>query len=176
MQAEIVGVLQTDRFASRTTVRRLLGDATPEVRQAALWAFGFVGDDVEDFDLLATAAADSDPQVRTLAIGSLASPAGNDRAFDVFVQALRDPDEHVRVVAASRLGFSGRPDAVIPLASTATDRAAHVRALVAYGLGQLASTSTVPTLVRLLADEDPDVRSRAVEASAASAARLPSMP
>ena len=50
-----------------------------------------------------------------MAVGSIPDPAGDDYAFGALVMALRDLNDQVRVSAASRLGYTGRVDAVAPL-------------------------------------------------------------
>lgn len=163
LQTEIIELLHADRATSRPIVREFATGEKPELRRVGLWALGFVAN-VHDLDLLATAATDSDPTVRSIAIGSIPDPAGDDQAFGVLVQALRDPDEHVRVSAVSRLGYSGRGDAVAPLATLAADRAPRVRSMLAYALGQLRNVETTPALLRLLHDSDRHVREQAGQA------------
>ncbi|MET8086598.1 HEAT repeat domain-containing protein [Micromonospora sp. NPDC005237] len=163
LQAEIIDLLSTDRDASRRIVLESVTSDTAEVRRVALWALGFVVE-AEDLDLLAAAAADTDPTVRSIAVGSVPDPAGDDRAFRVLVLALGDGDERVRVSAVSRLGYTGRADAVTPLAAVAADPAARVRSMTAYALGRLGAREATPTLQRLLQDPDQHVREDAGEA------------
>ncbi|GAA1390721.1 HEAT repeat domain-containing protein [Catellatospora chokoriensis] len=145
LSAEIIDLLKTDQEAVRLTVLDLATSDIPGLRHTALWALGFVAQ-AQDFELLAAAAADPDPQIRSTAIGSMPDPADDDRAFDAIVLALRDPHETVRISAASRLGYTGRPDAAAPLAALAADRASRVRSMVAYALGRLGRHEvTVPT-------------------------------
>ncbi|MEV4388313.1 HEAT repeat domain-containing protein [Micromonospora sp. NPDC049580] len=163
LQAEIIDLLGTDRDASRRIVLESVTSDTAEVRRVALWALGFVVE-AEDLDLLAAAAADTDPTVRSIAVGSVPDPAGDDRAFRLLVLALRDRDERVRVSAVSRLGYTGRADAVTPLVAVAADPAARVRSMTAYTLGRLGVREATPTLQRLLQDPDQHVREEAGEA------------
>jgi HEAT repeat protein len=140
----------------------LIADESRELRRVGLWALGFV-EEPGDVDILAAVATDPDPEIRSVAIGSIPDPARDDRAFHVIVRALHDFVEEVRVSAVSRLGYSGRSDAVVPVAA-AGDVAPHVRTMAAYALGRLKRAEAVPTLLRLLDDPDRHVRERAVEA------------
>jgi HEAT repeat protein len=159
LSTEIVGLLQADRAAGRTTARAFAALDAPELRRTGLWALGFVVEPA-DLDLLAPAVADPDPRIRSLAIGSVPLPEG----FDVLLAGLRDFDERVRTSAVSQLGFSGRVEAVAPLAGLVMDPAPRVRAMVAFALGRLADESAGPVLLRLAEDPDPHVREYAVEA------------
>ncbi len=163
LQADIIELLKKDPSASRRVVRDFATADSPELRRTGLWALGFVleGQDVE---LLVTATTDADPGIRSMAVGSIPDPVGDDRAFDALVRALRDDDEQVRVSAASRLGFTGRIDAVAPLVALAADPTPRVRSMVAYALGRLGCHQATPTLLRLLHDPDRHVRENAGEA------------
>ncbi|MEU1398380.1 HEAT repeat domain-containing protein [Micromonospora zamorensis] len=163
LQAEIIELLHADRAISRRVVRDIATGDTPELRRVGLWALGFVVE-AQDVQLLAAAVTDADPAIRSMAVGSIPDPAGDDWAFGALVLALRDLDEQVRVSAASRLGFTGRPDAVVPLVALAADPTPRVRSMVAYSLGRLGSHEATPALQRLLQDPDRHVRENAVEA------------
>jgi HEAT repeat protein len=163
LNAEIVDLLHADKAASRLTAIAFAADQAPELRRAGLWAFGFVAE-TQDADLLAAAATDDDPEVRSIAIGSIMDPGADDRGFRVLVLALRDPDAQVRVSAVSRLGYTGRTDAVMPLVALAADQAPRVRSMVAYALGQLGSQEATPALLNMLQDPEPSVRDNARQA------------
>ncbi|MER6758467.1 HEAT repeat domain-containing protein [Micromonospora echinofusca] len=163
LTGEIIALLHTNKAAARRTMLDLATGGTPELRRAGLWALGFVVE-AQDVGLLAAAAADVDPQVRTVAIGSIPDTAGDDRAFQVLVAALRDLDDQVRISAVSRLGYTGRADAVAPLAALAADPVPRVRSMVAYALGQLRKVEATPVLLRLRHDPDWHVRENALEA------------
>ncbi|MER7333624.1 MULTISPECIES: HEAT repeat domain-containing protein [unclassified Micromonospora] len=160
LQTEIIDLLRGDRPAARRAVLELVTGDALELRREGLWALGFVAE-AQDVELLAAAATDADPRIRSVAIGSLPDSAADDRAFEVLVEALRDLDEQVRVSAISRLGYSGRADAVMPLVDLATDLASRVRSMVAYALGRLGSREATPALLRLLDDPDSHVRENA---------------
>ncbi|GGO14247.1 HEAT repeat domain-containing protein [Micromonospora parathelypteridis] len=163
LQAEIIELLHTERATSRRVVRNLATGDTPELRRVGLWALGFVVE-AQDVDLLAAAVTDADPEIRSMAVGSIPDPAGDDRAFAALVLALRDLNEQVRVSAVSRLGYTGRVDAVAPLVALAADPTPRVRSMVAYALGRLGSHEATPALQRLLHDPDRHVRENAAEA------------
>ncbi|WP_406066428.1 HEAT repeat domain-containing protein [Micromonospora sp. NBC_00860] len=163
LQAEIIELLHADQATSRRVVRDFAMGDTPELRRVGLWALGFVVD-AQDVELLAAAVTDADPEIRSMAVGSIPDPAGDDWAFGALVLALRDLDEQVRVSAASRLGFTGRVDAVAPLVALAADPTPRVRSIVAYALGRLGSHEATPALQRLLQDPDRHVRENAAEA------------
>ncbi|MEV7623309.1 HEAT repeat domain-containing protein [Actinoplanes sp. NPDC089786] len=104
-----------------------------------------------------TATRHPDPAVR---LGAVEEISGS-RFLEVLTVAVRDVDEGVRRAAITRLGGSGRADAVGAVASTATDPVARVRALAAYALGRLGGAEAIPALLRLLRDDDSQVRDRA---------------
>jgi HEAT repeat protein len=163
LQAEIVGLLQADRAQARRTVLAFVTGNAPELRRAGLWALGYVAG-AQDLDLLAAAASDADPAIRSAAVGAIPGPAGDERAFGMLVGALSDLEEQVRASAASRLGYTGRQDAVPPLASLVTDRAPRVRSMAAYALGRLGKAEATEALLRLLPDPHDSVREQAVRA------------
>ncbi|MEW2427836.1 HEAT repeat domain-containing protein [Micromonospora sp. NPDC047644] len=163
LQAEIIELLHTDRATGRGVVRDFATGDTPELRRVGLWALGFMVE-AQDVDLLAAAATDADPEIRSMAVGSIPDPAGDDWAFGALVLALRDLNEQVRVSAASRLGYTGRADAVAPLVALAADPTPRVRSVVAYALGRLGSHEATGALQRLLHDPDRHVREDAAEA------------
>ncbi|MFI7517044.1 HEAT repeat domain-containing protein [Micromonospora echinofusca] len=163
LTGEIIDLLHTNKEAARHTVLGLATGGTTELRRAGLWALGFVVE-AQDVELLAAAAADADLRVRSVAIGSIPDTAGDDRAFQVLVSALRDIDEQVRISAVSRLGYTGRADAVASLAALAADPVPRVRSTVAYALGQLRKVEATPALLRLRHDPDRHVRENAHEA------------
>ena len=163
LQAEIVGLLRTDRERARRTVLAFATGNAPGLRRMGVWALGYVAG-AQDLDLLAAAASDADPGIRSAAIGAIPDPAGDERAFGVLLGALGDFNEQVRVSAASRLGYTGRRDAVPPLASLVTDPAPRVRTMAAYALGRLGQAEAAGALLRLLRDPDGDVREQAVRA------------
>ncbi|MBQ0977954.1 MULTISPECIES: HEAT repeat domain-containing protein [Micromonospora] len=163
LQAEIIELLHADRATSRRVVRDAATGDTPELRRVGLWALGFVVE-AQDVELLAAAVTDADPEIRSMAVGSIPDPAGDDWAFGALVLALRDLNEQVRVSAASRLGYTGRVDAVAPLVALAADPTPRVRSMVAYALGRLGSHEATPALQRLLQDPDRPVRENAAEA------------
>jgi len=159
LSTEIIELLLADPAAGRATAREFLALDTPGLRRAGLWALGFMVEPA-DLDVLAPAMADPDPRIRSLVIGSVPLPEG----FDVLLGGLRDVDAEVRTSAVSRLGYSGRTEAVAPLAGLGTDPAPRVRAMVAFALGRLADESAQAVLLRLAEDPDRHVRERAVQA------------
>ncbi|MET8197886.1 HEAT repeat domain-containing protein [Micromonospora taraxaci] len=163
LQAEIIELLHADRATSRRVVRDFATSETPELRRVGLWALGFVIE-AQDVELLASAMTDVDPEIRSMAVGSIPDPAGNDSAFGALVLAMRDLNEQVRASAASRLGYTGRVDAVAPLVALAADPTSRVRSMVAYALGRLGSHQATPALQRLLHDPDRHVREYAADA------------
>ncbi|MCZ7373419.1 HEAT repeat domain-containing protein [Micromonospora sp. WMMC250] len=163
LQAEIIELLHADRATGRRVVRDFATSEKPELRRVGLWALGFVIE-AQDVELLTPAMTDADPEVRSLAVGLIPDPAGNDTAFEALVLAVRDPDERVRASAASRLGHTGRNDAVAPLVAHAADPTPRVRSVVAYALGRLGSHQATPALRRLLRDPDRHVGATAAEA------------
>ncbi|MEH0937637.1 HEAT repeat domain-containing protein [Micromonospora psammae] len=163
LQAEIIELLHADRAAGRRAVLECATGDRPELRRVGLWALGFVVE-AGDVELLAATAADVDPEVRSRAIRAIPDPAGDHQAFRVLVGALRDLDEKVRVAAVSRLGHTGRADAVASLVALSADPAPRVRSMVAYALGRLGHAEATPALLRLLHDPERQVRANAGEA------------
>jgi len=163
LQAEITDLLRSDQAAARAIVLDFVSSGTAELRRTGVWALGFIAGP-DDVEALAAAATDSDPRIRSLAIGSIPDIARDDRAYRAVVLALRDLDQQVQVSAVSRLGYSGRAEAVGPLTALATDRTARVRSMVAYALGRLGSSEATPALLQLLRDPERQVFERAVEA------------
>lgn len=163
LQAEIVSLLRADRPQARRTALAFATGHAPELRRAGLWALGYVAG-AQDLDLLAAASSDADPAIRSVAVGAIPDPADDDRAFGMLVRAAGDFAEPVRVSAASSLGYTGRRDAVAPLASLVTDPAPQVRSMAAYALGQLGRAEAAGALLRLLRDPHDHVREQAVRA------------
>ncbi|MEU7804007.1 HEAT repeat domain-containing protein [Micromonospora arborensis] len=163
LHAEIIELLHADRATGRRVVRDFAAGDKPELRRVGLWALGFVVE-AQDVALLAAAVTDADPEIRSMAVSSIPDPAGDDWAFGALVVALRDLNEQVRVSAASRLGYTGRVDAVAPLVALAADPTPRVRSMVAYALGRLGSHEATPALQRLLHDPDRHVRENTAEA------------
>ncbi|MFJ2081254.1 HEAT repeat domain-containing protein [Micromonospora chokoriensis] len=163
LQAEIIELLHAARATGRRVARDFATSETPELRRVGLRALGFVIE-AQDVELLASAMTDADPEIRSLAVGLIPDPAGNDRAFGALVLAMRDLNEQVRASAASRLGSTGRVDAVAPLVALAADPTSRVRSMVAYALGRLGRHHATPALRRLLHDPDRHVRENAADA------------
>ncbi|MEV6301983.1 HEAT repeat domain-containing protein [Actinoplanes sp. NPDC051861] len=158
LASEIVQVISAHPVEARAVAREFAGSGTPALRRTALWALGHVGDE-RDRDLFEAALSDPDPEIVAVAVGG--APAA---LFDLVVRALGDFREQVRVAAVSELGYSGRVEAVAPVAALAGDSSARIRTMVAYALGRLGRPEGVPTLRKLIGDRDADVRERAVEA------------
>lgn len=83
---------------------------------------------------------------------------------DVLVEGLGDSDWEVRMQAAEALGRIGPAWAVGPVSKLVGDPIAGVKNTAIIGLLRIGRPSVVPSLLRALRDEDPDIREDAANA------------
>ena len=145
-RAEIVraiGSFGSDAAPAVNPVMQALGDADPDVRSAAAWAFSqMAGAGVAAVPALEKALADSNPRVRSLSAVALWSMGPKAvAAVPALITALNDPIAYVRAPAADALGNIGpsAKAAVQPLSERllATDEQAYVLRSVASALGSI---------------------------------------
>ena len=107
---------------------------------------------------------EQDPLVRIHMVTTLgAYPVP--RSADVLKAALNDSDADVRVACCKAWGRRGGPEAVQELQRVvASDTNVDVRLAAARALGQTKDKSAIPALGEALADNDPAMQYRAVEA------------
>ena len=102
-----------------------------------------------------------DKQVRSCAARALAQ-SKTPEAIPELLKALKDPNEVIRREAADSLYWSHDRRVVQALIdSLAHDKADHVQGAVSRALSMLNDPRAVVPLIRLLKDDDPDVRFRA---------------
>lgn len=109
---------------------------------------------------VAWAMDDPDPRVRANAVESLWE-AEHGTALRAFWKAVHDCNN--RVVGNALLGLLrfGEESAIAPLNQMLTHRSAQFRATAAWVMGQSADARHQPTLERMMADPDEDVRRNA---------------
>jgi hypothetical protein len=160
-RAEIVraiGSFGSDAAPAVNPVMQALGDADPDVRSAAAWAFSqMAGAGVAAVAALEKALADSNPRVRSLSAVALWSMGPTAvAAVPALITALNDPIAYVRAPAADALGNIGpsAKAAVQPLGERllATDEQAYVLRSVASALGSIGpdAAAALPALQEAL--------------------------
>ncbi len=140
-------------------IREALGDGASEVRRAAAWSIGQLGEGAAPLVLaLVPALRDADLSVRGLAALALrdAGPAA-EGALDPLVAALNDPDAGVRMMSAQAIASQGPKaarvlDALIA-ACRRKDEHVHVQRSLADALGAIgpAARASLPELRALAA-------------------------
>ncbi len=153
--AGALGQAPEARATARTALRAWARDPSPEVRAHAVWSLGQVGER-GDAGLLARALKDPDHAVAGNAAGALAR--------------LQRGAHHQAQGAEVRAGAKSAPAAVTqPLCSALGDPRSHVRAASAAALAALGARCA-QLRERLLSDPSEQVRERAAQALAGSAA------
>ena len=106
------------------------------------------------------ASADDDPRVRqylALALGRLTPPIPAD-ARQLLIAALNDKDSQTRISAIWALGSTGDVSAAPDIERMYASDDAGVRKMAVYALGSLPADVGGETLVKALADQEPDVQ------------------
>jgi HEAT repeats/WD domain, G-beta repeat/WD40-like Beta Propeller Repeat len=111
-----------------------LHDSAWEVRAAAVWALGKLGEQAP-LEALLGALADEDPSVRAAALRTL-SLLGDRVPLEPLVLALHDAEWQVREIAALTLGERGEQAPLEPLVAALHDEHASVREAARMALEQ----------------------------------------
>lgn len=145
------------------TARDLLEDDVDDrVRRTAALALSWIAPDFAS-EVLARSLRDVSERVRIASaagLGNLATP----EAINALEAALQLDDDDLRAEAVNALSKSGTPQARIVLRDALKSISAVVRRRSAEMLGHLADRDSLPSLVALVGDRDPDVRAAGVEA------------
>ncbi|BFU46676.1 hypothetical protein KRMM14A1004_49130 [Krasilnikovia sp. MM14-A1004] len=147
---DIEAIVEGDPEGSRTAVWSFAGDEGMRLRLV-----GFLADP-RDFEVLAAALAD--PQLRYTALEALANQPDAERVDAAARSYLDDADPMVRSMAAGIVSFRARPGALEVLLPLADDPVPHVRMVLGWHLGGLRDRAAEPTLRRLMADTEEQVR------------------
>ena len=157
---DVLGVLRDPGVID--PLRRALGDPDPCVRRIAAPLLGRV-QHPRAVEVLR--AALRDPEARTRAMAALGLGFAHDvRTIGALTPVLSDANPEVRAMAAWALGEIGSGDgAATPrLVNALGDAEPLVRATAAWALGEIEDRSALPSLTRLLREDDnPDVRKAA---------------
>lgn len=138
----------------RQILREALNDPAPEIREAAAWSIGQLGEGAAPLvPALLPALRDGDLAVRGLAALALrdAGPAA-EAALDPLVAALNDPDAGVRMMSAQAIAAQGPRAARVVEALIAAcrrkDEHVHVQRSLADALGAIgpAARASLPEL------------------------------
>lgn len=142
-----------DRRAVAALARVLSDDEEAWVRAEAARALGRIADARAVGALLRAAAFDASRVVRRIASFAIdAAPRGD--ALPALIEALHGEDAALRYAAAIKLGDTGSPLAIEPLAGRlARDGIAAVRAGAAEALGRIGRAAAAAPLESALADE-----------------------
>ena len=138
-----------------------LGDRNSDVRAAACWALGEIGDR-RAVPPLIQALRDGYSNVRAAACEALVKIGAP--AVPHLIQALRDGNSDVRWAACRALGAIGDRQAVPPLIQALGDGDSDVRAAACRALGEIGDGQAVSPLIQALGDWNRDVRVAACEA------------
>lgn len=154
-----------------------LGDENHDVRHAAAWALGQIGD-ARAVEALIAALKDGERSVREVAIQALGQ-MGDPRSVEPLGVALRDEENRVRLAAAAaldRLGWT--PDGgeagaaywalrlaarVKELTAALTDQDRGVRKAAIDALSGIGGNSAVEPLIGAMKDQDWSLRKAAAE-------------
>ena len=153
---ESLGVAEEDIFSFLVSS---LQEDTPEVRQAAAYALGKLGDQ-QAVDLLRGALLDDHPTVRREALDSLIQL----EAVEALIEALSHPDEDIRRSAVRAVDDLNDPRALEPLISLLEDENNNIRQVTCFALKDLGDARAVQPLIEVLSDSDKYVRKAAVDA------------
>jgi HEAT repeat protein len=139
-----------------------LQDEAWEVRKAACWALGKIGDP-QAIPPLLQALQDEAWGVRKAACWALGA-IGDPQAIPPLLQALQDEAWWVRAAACEALGKIGDPQAIPHLAQALQDEDWWVRKAACEALGAIGDPQAIPPLLQALQDEALGVRKAACEA------------
>jgi len=136
-----------------------LEDDAPEMRWAAAYALGKLGDQ-RAVEPLREALYDDHDKVRREAVKSL----GKLEAVEPLIEALSHPDDSVRGSVVSALDDLKDPRAVEPLIAALGDEDSSVRQVACYAVRDLGDVRAVQPLIERLRDSNKFVRQCAAEA------------
>lgn len=159
---EVIDIVTRDL---KTAFAHAVGDANPQVRQAAFRLAERLRDKAL-MDLILDYARSPDTEVATAAIRSLGrlKPAG---AVGEVVSVLNSTTDAERIVACCRaLGLLGDPAGIEPLGKIVAPRgvfvrkrwSTQVRAIAAFALGQIPDPGVAEALASVVDDPDPRIR------------------
>lgn len=134
-------------------------DQNADVRRAAGWALGAIGDARCIEALLKLGAEQARFRVHVIEIVSRFGRA----AVPTLINALQRASLTVRIDAASTLGRIQDPAALKPLLATLSAPEPMLRARAAEAIGQLGDARAVPHLLPLLRDPEPEVSLAALQ-------------
>ena len=153
---ESLGVAEEDIFSFLVSS---LQEDTPEIRRAAAYALGVLGNQ-QAVDPLRGALLDDHPTVRREALDSLIRL----EAVEALIEALSNPNEDIRRSAVRAVNNLNDPRALEPLISLLEDENNNIRQLTCFALKDLGDIRAVQPLIEVLSDSEKYVRKAAVEA------------
>jgi len=153
---ESLGLMGEDIFSFLVS---FLQEDTPEIRRAAAYALGKLGDQ-QAVDLLREALYDDHAGVRREALDSLIQL----EAVEALIEALGHPDEDIRRSAVWAVYDLKYPQALEPLIGLLKDESDSIRQVTCFALRNLGDARAVQPLIDVLSDSDEYVRKAAVEA------------
>ncbi len=138
-----------------STLARCLHDEDVYLRCAAARALGELGGDEAGAQLVECLELERDPDVRMAAAYGL-QMTGGPRAAGVLLSISRDTHEEDRVrgMAIESLAYVADSRVVTDLVELLDDPSVEVRFWTIFSLGQLGDASLIPTLERLLGDDE----------------------
>ena len=155
---------------SATELLNLTGDASEQVRCAALEHLPYVEDEAA-FDVLVNAIKKETPKCRAAAARALANmdaPA----AVSHLIEGLADDDVWVRYFSARALGRRRSEDSVAALESVLEkEKFNHVRIAALDSLGQIGGQRIAGIVNEFVKDDDPDIARAAQVAAGTSGKR-----
>jgi HEAT repeats len=138
-------------------LERALGDAAPEVREAAVWALGEIGGPT-GVELIGGHVGDPDPRVRRAAVAALGVAGGPGIGPGIALilgNAFADPDQRTRLGAVESASKLGLRDLIPAFIERLKDPDGEVQYAAVGAVGKLGARQAAPELVPLLLARGP---------------------
>jgi len=175
VRAQILEICRASNLTRNETwipaaAKKLLGDAVPEVRVAAVRWYA-LRRDVEVLPAILAMASDVDVNVRTEVMRALRYYRGP-RGEKALRAGLEDPEAQVRSAAIETLRAISGPELAPTIRPFLKDQDPMVRSQAARALGQMGDRAALPVLIELLVLRDEDFLTQGIHAVVDALGRL----